>query len=423
MNKINQKKTLSVYPEISEIGYASHIDSVKLNTMFNSMEESSLRALIRSREINTEIERLNLGTIKQYQAMESRTNAINYENNPPISRTSETSDTSISNQFAVASTFSVKNDKTSEGSILYDIAYGYCTLNPIGSYSKIPRGDGYDGRVSPQVTAYINGDQLGKDSVIYDALDGTNTSFWIKEVAKNSTHEIRVDMPPSITKRFNYIELYPFPIYGQKILKIEYVDFYGNRWDVTRDMYGMNQLQNNTGESVKLYTSPREFNGTIYITVKATELGVIGFSNIDVKFLDFNNTTQTGFLKFDTFNYYKSTLAREKRLLINSCLVDFYFDSPRASTLITSLDKSPIKAWLRTGKYNATTNSIDLSGISGDLVNEISLVLSDNITLVDINKNIKLSQDEDLWLVFELREHNVTTPVVRGAKVVFEQSS
>ncbi len=362
MNTINRRKTLSVYPDIKELEYSSKLDTSTLNGQLRSIEESALRALLRSREITSELDRIELGLIKSYQAISSKYGALEFENVDQ----------------AYASAYSVANDKTSAADLLYDTSYGLVTLNPIGSYSKIPRGEKYDGKVSPQVTMYLDGNVIEQDSEAYDALDGTNKYFWIEEVAPKSTHEIRIDLPPSLTKRFNYIELFPFPLYGMIVNKLEYEDFRGVRWDITKDIYGsFNPLateNTNTGESIKLYTSPKEFNGSIFVTVTATSIGAVGFSNIDVKMNDFDNTTKSGFIRFDSFG----VMSKPASLTLSSVSLDYYFDGPTAQSLVTN-NESPITVTLRAGK--------EIDGIlspTNDWQHRIDLTNSDTLALNDL---------------------------------------
>ena len=197
-------------------------------------------------------------------------------------------------------------------------------------------------------------------------------------------------------------------MYGFSVKKVEYVDFRTTRWDVTRNIYGtMNPLQANDGESIKLFLSPKEFNGTIYITVQVTELGVIGFSNIDVKFNDFDNTTKAGHLRFDSFD----AMTKPIDITLSSVSLDYYFDGPKAQSLITS-NESPIEVWLQAGKeVNGVVNQTNSWQHRLDLANSASFTLND--------VSLTLEQDESIFLQFNLKEHNVTTPVIRGAKLVY----
>lgn len=394
MNMINSRKTLSVFPDIKELAYSSRLDTSELNKQLRSIEESALRAILRSKEITSELDRIQLGVIKSYQAMAQRYGSLEFE----------------AEDKAYASAFNVANDKTSDNNVWYDTDYGLVSLNPIGSYSKIPRGEKYDGKVSPQVTMYLDGSEIEQDSEAYDALDGTNKYFWVQEVAVNSQHEIRIDLPPSLTKRFNYIEMFPFPLYGQQVLKVEYQDFRGIRWDVTKDIYGtLNPMQSNNGEAIKLYLAPKEFNGSIYITVKASTLGVIGFSNVDIKFNDFDNTTKSGFLRFDSFD----DMTKPKTLTLSKVAVDYYFDGPTAQSLITS-NESPIEVWLQAGK--------EVDGVlvpTNNWQHRIDLAKADTLDLN--NMSVTLNDGETIFLQFNLTEHNTTTPVIRGAKLTYAE--
>jgi hypothetical protein len=391
MNILNRSKPLAVYPEIEEIPYASKIISSDLNKQLKSIEESALRALLRSRDISTELSRIQAGVVKSYEAMATKYGQILYQQG----------------NTAYATAYNIINNMTAKGKVLYDRHYGYITLNPIGSYSVIPRGERYDGKVSPQVDITLNDVTQPKDSVIYDALDGSNRSFWMAD-ATAGDHVLQIDLPPALTKRFNYIELYPFPLYGMNIKKIEYQDFHSKRWDITKNIYGTNPLQNNVGEGIKLYLSPKEFNGTLYITVEATTLGVIGFSNIDVKFLDYNNTTQNGYIAFDTF----ATKTKPYSMRLGKAVVDFYFDSPTAQSMITDTT-SPIKCTFLQG---TESNGVITPGTWSHEVN-----LADAATLDLNNVAVTLESNENIYLTFELTEHSMTTPVLRGAKLNYTE--
>jgi len=403
MPKYNSKKTLSVYPDIKELQYADNIDSVDLNKMFRSIEESSLRALIRSRELTSERDRIQLGVLKSFQSLNTRYASLSYMNDPG---------------YAIASSYS---RPAVDANVLYDTAYGNVTLPIVGSYSKIPRGEKYDGKVSPQVQVYFGpyGGSLVEqeyDSEIFDALDGTNTSFWIQEVTPLTAYTIRIDLPPTLTKRFNYIEIHPFPIYGFNITGVRYVDNFSVVRDVTKEIYGLNPLQNNKGETIKLYLSPKDSNGTILIDVLSSELGVVGFSNIDVKFLDFENTSQIGYMVFDSLD--------GSQVELTDILVDYYFDNARAQTLVTQ-NNPPIRAWLKTGYFNPNSSNrikIESNPILG-IDKEINLADPDET--VDINAVITLNKTstvpEYLWFVFELKEINTTTPVVKGCRVKYDR--
>jgi hypothetical protein len=170
----------------------------------------------------------------------------------------------------------------------------------------------------------------------------------------------------------------------------------------------MNPLLANRGEAIKLFLAPKEFNGSIYITVESNNLGVIGFSNIDVKFNDFDNTTKGGHLRFDSFD---AMVKPTGAITLTSVAVDYYFDGPKAEALVTS-NESPIECWLQAGK--------EIDGVvsqTNPWQHRIDLTKASSLTL---NASIpSLGVDESIFLQFNLKEHNVTTPVIRGAKLVY----
>jgi len=394
MNLTNNRKTLSVYPEIEEIEYSSKIDTEKLNTQLRSIEESALRAILRGKELNSEMTRLELGLVKSYQAMANKYASI----------------VAFSDDKAYANAFNVTNNKTTPGGILYDEDYGTVTLNPIDSYSKIPRGQKYDGKVSPQVTMYLDGTEISVNSEAYDALDGTNKYFWIEEVSPNTQYTVRIDLPPSLTKRFNYMELSPYPLFGMSIDNITYTDFSGKKTELDKYFTGTaNPLVGNYGNTIKLYMSPKEYNGTVEIKVTSNSLGIIGFSNIDIKFNDYDNTTKTGWLKFDGFK-------KDNTYTLNNIVLDYYLDGKSSNSLIT-VNESPINVILRKGEESDG----EVTYHDDELYHKMDLARTLNSSY-SLNLSVSLTENQYIYLYFEMTEQNNTTPVIRGAKIDFTEA-
>ena len=399
---MNYKKTntLSVFPDIHEIEYASKIDSSELNRQLKSIEESALRAIIRGKEINSEVQRLQLGVVKSYESLHNRLNEISYT----------TPNKSIASAY---------KNKLEGSNLRQDVPYGDLTLPIIGQYSKIPRGIGYDGKVSPNVSIYLDDELIDYGSEIYDCLDGSNKSFWIQETEPDATHAIKIELPPALNKRFNYIELFPFPLYGMKITQIEYQTYLGHKVDVTDDIYNNSPLSNNSGEAIKLYLSPKEYTGVIYITVKATN-GIIGFSNIDIKFLDFQNTTTLGILKFDN-------LQRNITYTLKNLKVDWYYDGPDAQSLITTNTDSPILINLvqSDGTTESNSNEIEtLTRLPDGIDKSINIITGDDDGSYNLtNTSLTLENGEYLFLEIILLEKNYTSPVVKGAEIEFTKDT
>jgi len=387
---INKKKTLAIFPHIDEIGYSDPISSEKLNKQFESLKESVLRALIRSQEINTTLGTFESAVNAQALALGNYYNSLNYRDVDKIYLTAFD-----------------KGISTQSNAITYDTAYGYTTLGLTSNYSKIPRNEKYNGKVSPQVTILVNGVQQEYDNASYRAVDNSTDTLWFDQFDSNSTVTFELQLPPSLTKRFNYIQIDPFPVFGFDITSVTYDDFYGNTHDLLQHRYGTHDpLSNNKGLPTKIYVSPKEFNGTVTITGKTNSTGYFGFSNIDVGFMDFNNTTQTFYYKFDKFN---STLDQTTTVQITSAILNYYFDAPNAKELLAG-NEPVLKAKLIVG----TTENGTLISSGDDYRLDVK-----GIETIDINRTFVMAPGEEIYLELQFTEHNMTTPVFRGAKLTY----
>ena len=385
---INKKQTLSVFPYIQNIGYSDPINSEKLNKQFQSLKESVLRALIRSQEINTSLTTMEMAVNAQAMAIGKYYNVLSNSNTPEIYITA------------------FENLLENNTNISYDTAYGYTTLKLVANYSKIPRNEGYDGKVSPNVTILINGEVQPYNNDVYRCLDNSSSTLFLKQYPPNTLIEMEIQLPPSLTKRFNYIKLDPFPIFGFDILNIQYQDYFGNFNDLLKNTFGThNPLLNNHGFPTKIYVSPKEFNGTVKIFCKTNDTGYFGFSNIDIGFMDFNNSTQTCFLKFNNFN--DTSVVR--RFNVNSAVLDYYFDSPNAKSMLSG-QTSVLEAKLFVGTVNELTGAISPS-------NQSVRLAIDTTAKIIINYSFILNIGELLFLELKFTENNMTTPVFRGVKL------
>lgn len=384
---INKKQTLSIYPYIEEIGYSDPISSEKLNKQFQSLKESVLRSVIRSQEINTSLDTMEAAVNAQAISIGNYYNNLNYQQN----------DTAYITAF--------DNMLQSNEFVNYDTAYGYVSLMPVSNYSKIPRNEKYDGKVSPNVTILINGVQQPYDNYVYKALDNSLNTLYFDNLPPNTNVEFEIQLPPSLTKRFNYVQINPFPVFGYDLINIQYQDFFGVFHDLLETVYGThNPMLNNKAMPTKIYTSPKEFNGTIKIIGKTNSTGYFGFSNIDIGFIDFNNTTQSCILPFKEF------LANKQNLLkinVSTAIVDYYFDSPNAKALLEGY--SPV---LEARIFVGTM----VNGVVTQTGDSFKLNISSN-SLINVNKEFIMNVGELLYLELKLTENNMTTPVFRGAKL------
>jgi len=383
---LNNTKTLSVYPYIKEIGYSDPISSEMLNKQFESLRESVLRSIIRTQEINTSLTTYEAAVNAQAISLAAEFDNLKYQ---------ELDTTYIT---------SFDTDNLKASNISYDTAYGYTTLGLESEYSKIPRGVKYNGKVSSDVTVLVNGEVQEYDSAPYRALDNSLKTVWFDTFDPDSIVTYEVQLPPSLTKRFNYIEINPFPVFGFDIKKVEYQDFYGVFHDVTESRHGTHDpLENNRAYPTKIYVSPKEFNGTVRITGKTLPTGFFGFSNIDIGFQDFNNTGDEFYLKFKAFSANNTTT---RNIDVTTVDLSYYFDAPKAEQLLNG--GSIMNAWLVSG-------SVSPEGVI-NVIDKANLSFSSNET-IQVNKQFTLPPNAVLYLKLQFTEHNMTTPVFRGAKL------
>ena len=390
----NIKQTLSVYPYLDEIGYSDPISSEKLNKQLESLQESTLRTLIRTQEINNSLSLFEAAVSAQATALGSYYNNLQFN-------------TEIGKAFISAfDTFINSNNSN----ISLDKLYGYITLQTLGHYSKIPKMEGYDGKVSPQVKILINGTEQPYDSAAYKALDASTKTLWFEQFTPNSEVVFEIQLPPSLTKRFNYIQVDPFPVFGFELKTIQYQNFYGEWKNVTEHFFGTyDPMKNNRAFPTKLYLEPRDFNGSIRIIGQTLDNGFFGFSNIDIGFMDFNDTSQVDFFEITDF---RNTSGGPKSYSLTYADVLYYFDSTSAEQLIS-------------GNTVITAELIVSSVINGVLQDSsvyTKLDLSTGSTIDLKQFNITIENNQSLYFRYTMKEFNMTTPVFRGVKVEYKRS-
>jgi len=390
MNKNKIRNTLAVFPEIFEIDYGSQIDSADLNRLFNSLEESCLRSILRGKDLNSWKDKLTLGVLKSYEA---------------LSLVVDTPKINLNDNF-------ITGPVAYRSNIDVDTTQQYI-LHKKSQFSKIPRGNGYDGAVSPNVTVLLDGIEQSQGSDIYDTLDGTNKSFWIQTISDEDPHEVEIRLPPSITKRFNYVEVYPFPIFGIDIEAIEYLDFYGNYVSCSQtktDQIDTIKRFGGIGRPIILYLSPKECNNAFKIKFRSKNgLGVIGFSNIDFKFIDFDFNIGTLCLPFEIPSSLKSD-TYAKGIQLDALHIDYYLDNSENIDATNPSSDHPVIFRLKQGVLNPNNGNI----VPKNPVHNIDLRVFNGIKLDQI---LRLHSTEALYLECSLREYNVTSPVILGARI------
>jgi len=372
---------LVAYPIIEQLEYRQNIDSKQLNRMFKSLEESVLRCILRSSELNEKFDSLSLGVNSSYQALSQYMVQMGYKNITDLYATSFDNINIISgiNQNKLAGIITLDWDKNKK-------------------YSKIPRydadNDGISETVSPNVTILVDGVEREKEDSVYNILSKKKNSFWIEQIADNQTditHTLEIQLPPSINKSLNYIEIVPFPIFGIHINKVEYFDIYSQLqtiYDSTAKNY---KFYNSSGPMI-FHFSPKDYNNTIKITYSVdSSLGVMGFSNIDISLIDYIDTPN----KVDLI--YENIPEGTTSLNISTFDLDIYVDDDNISKYVTSV------------------RLVDLD----DRDSSSHYILLDNKTISQqVNETISLTNGR-MGLEITFQENFMTTPVIRGSKITY----
>jgi len=242
---------LVAYPITKELGYRENINSNELNETIRSLEESVLRAIIRSTQLTEKINMLNLAVTSAYTALGKSSQM--YTSYPT------TSDIISSTSF-VGTAYATSFGDVS--GVRQDIVNGITTLdwNNNKKLSKIPV---YNGIVSSNTKIYVDGTLRSNDDVVYNLVDLDDSTFWI-ESATAGEHNVQIVIPPSTSKTFNYLKIIPFPIFGIEITRIEYSDLQNKAQVIypTKE----NSFYSKAGPLV-FHLSPREYNNSINIVL------------------------------------------------------------------------------------------------------------------------------------------------------------
>lgn len=368
------KKRLLAYPIVDELDYRQRIDSKQLNEMLQSIEQSILRAILRGTDLSTKIDALNLGVVNSYNAL--------YKHEKSADAYPSYNDTIYATAFGNEITGGRQNQNA-----------GIVTLDwdDFNRQSKIPI---YDGVLSPNVTILVDDVVRPQSDPVYNMLDSDPTTFWI-EAASVGEHTVEIQLPPSLNKRFNFLDIVPFPVFGIEITKIEYSDIQ-NIQQTIFDSTGKVYKFYNTSGPMTFHLKPKEFNNTIKITYNVKDgTSAMGFSNIDVALIDYHNTATTIMMPFD--NLPDPSIISLTPTNIN---LDFYINGP--------VDVNLNKYFSKNGGGIFITND------NGDVLENIA-----PIQTTQSNTWGSIDFTNGLWLKVVMNEVDMTTPVFRGCKLEF----
>lgn len=394
---MSKSKELLAYPLIDNLSYRQKIDSEQLNRMLGSLEESVLRCILKSRDVSNLLKKLSLAMTTSYLALDKKP-SISLQPSSSLRKT----------VFATPYGEVFKNNLTIPNSteVNHDKVFGDLSLGWSKIYSKVPLFSSIDGgvpdTVSPLVTMYVDGILRKETDDSYDCLDQRNESFWIENISAGE-HTIEFNFPASINKYINYVKIIPLPLYGVEVKEVTYTDLRGidNKINI-KSGYGVFPRT----EPIKLYLSSKEFGNTIKIKVNAlSDLNVVGFSNIDFGFIDYQDTPQTVFMKFHQ-------KIPTSPIDIKKLTVDYYIDSDISKTGSNDLPVFDVR--LVTDTTTTPSFSIPIDDIFPDSG-------PSNGNSSNINSLGSLtSANGDLYVRLSIKEFNKTTPVIKGIRLEYE---
>lgn len=379
------KQQLLAYPYVEELEYRSKIDPYKLNLMLRSIEESVLRSILRGSESQETLNDLKLGVETSYNALQSQAAAL----------------FGYADILSGTTLFATSFDVVISGH--QNRVAGITTLDwhSNRAYTKIPRydtdNDGVADQVAPSVQILVDGVPRTTENKAYNALNRSNKSFWIEEVS-NGPHLVEIQLPPSINKNFNYLEIVPFPMFGVQISGVTYQDSLSTEhilYSKDSDSY---KFYNNSGPLV-MHVAPKETNGTFKIYVDVTH-GAIGFSSIDFAMIDYKDEEQTIYMKIMNFPTDITTCSLDK---LN---IDFYVDNEGTNVLTDFFTEISIT--------NGITDAAKVT------VENLSQFNSDSG--YDFKGSALDTSTTEMYLKLVIKEHNTTTPVIRGCKLTYFNS-
>lgn len=379
------RQDLLAYPYIQELVYREKIDPHQMNLMLRSIEESVLRAILRGAELTNDHRKLNLGVETAYTALAKHVGTLfSYSAIPG------------GTAFATAYDTVVVNDGGRQ-----DKVAGLVTLDwdPQRKYSKIPRydsdNDGIADTVAPSVTILVNGEPRDIEDDVYNCLNRRNDSFWVEQAATGSGN-IEFQLPPSLNKNFNYIEVAPFPVFGVDITKIEYQDPRSIWNTIYEDNVDDYVFYNKAGPMV-MHLAPKETNGTFRIHYDVLDgVNAQGFTNIDVGYVDYKDEVQTVYMKFE--NFIPATV-NDTEYILQTSKLDFYIN-----------DNVDIR------KFITEVSIVNSTDGTGDKV-PINTINTDTYTFG--NGSIRMDVGENLYLKIVMKENGITSPVFRGCQLTY----
>lgn len=397
----------------SPIKYRSNIKSGAVNSILDGLKKTVIRSILRTQRINERLDAVNQAIVLENIYLTSKVKELS-QLNTIADGTDRVSIITMHNIFSSPAS-GVSADAHVPQSLEFDTLYGQVSMKPIKSFSKIATFDNEfgDKRPVPEIEIKYDGATLDRSDTIYNIVDGNNFTVWTKDLDGTSgsgsttdpdaEHTVEIKLPISLTPLVNQLTINPFPSFSTEITKVEYLTRRGQFQDIFQSIItGGSDVGISHGGLIKIHFRPIDYAEVIRLTLKATKPGtgidgktVIGLSDVDVKFNDYNNNTAIIYYDFPgTANYNISE--------ITDFGINFYADL-RNLSLKDYGSEAPLQAWI-------TDDLDEVFELTPDiLTGETKIVWNSSV----FNK-------KQLKLKLRLQESNLTSPVVRSAFIRFK---
>ena len=256
----------------SPISENSPLDSIAYNKIIDSLKTSTLRCLNRSRDLTSNLSKLN--------------KALSAENAFLMSKINDYSIPNVS----TAKTALITGYDTVEPGYLSNAVQnklsGQIIIQPLYTWSKVIRYMDKNGRNRASKDISISfGPSDGTvsmqplDSDIYTILDGYNDSYWLADTVEGQQYTIMIQFPASIKPYVNYLSLIPFPAFGFKLDSVRLLKVDGSYETITTE-------PSNALGLLDMHFKPISWGGVMEIKVTA-QGNTMGIADLDIGLEDY----------------------------------------------------------------------------------------------------------------------------------------
>lgn len=263
----------------SPLVYGSNLNSKNYNKIIDSLKTSVYRAMNRSRTVISQMSQWNKALTAESTLLRSKVREL--QDAMLMGGTMINGKTSIVTAYDTPYTEITNGDLDK---LSGQLTVGYDKDRKFSKVTRVTDANG-DTVASPDITILLDGNQLSHDHDAYNILDNQKDTFWILETETDANHVLTMRFPNSIRPTINCVSITPFPAFGIKINKITILKTDGST----------EELIPTTGDNLypamdggTFHFKPTSWANQITIDFTARN-NVVGFSNIDLYYIEYNN--------------------------------------------------------------------------------------------------------------------------------------